>query len=68
MSTLAFTCGVDGGFACVDPSAACVDDDDVTTYRYSDDGGCIGPFLGDGDCDEDNNTAECGRYSGMITT
>lgn len=59
VSTEEFTCGENGGYACVDPSAACVDDDDATTlpsFGVS----CVDFFIADGDCDDQNNFAECG--------
>lgn len=91
VSTEEFTCGDEdnGGFACIDPSAPCVDDDDDNAI--DDDGGifdddvmfdddmsasfefsfglpdsfsysaCLDAFIGDGECDMDNNTEECGE-------
>ena len=61
VSTDDFTCGQNGGFACVDPSAACVDEDDVTTLSTFDQA-CVDGFVADGDCDRPNNTEECGKY------
>ena len=51
--TAGYECGV-AGFACVDPAASCVDDDDVTISS-----GCIESFLGDGYCDPSNNLPAC---------
>ena len=69
-------CGEAFGFACLDPSAPCVDDDDVTalpeddtpstyTYSYTTSGftstfSCATSFLSDGDCDSINNKKDCG--------
>ncbi|CAM9351668.1 unnamed protein product, partial [Laminaria digitata] len=76
VSTADFTCGDggNGGFSCLDPSAACVDDDDVTTLptteTFSDSPGtttdtpCSSAFTSDGDCDEVNNNEECGYDGG----
>ena len=63
-----FACGATGPFACLDPSAPCVDDDDVTTFPddtstnpgYTSSFGCETAFFSDGDCDESNNRKECG--------
>lgn len=76
VSTAFFTCGSEdyGGFACVDPSAPCVDDDDFIPggddflFDYDDDlfsssftfEPCIDDFIADGDCDSTNNNEECG--------
>lgn len=66
VSTDSFTCGDEshGGYACIDPSAACVDDDDVTTnpgdYSSTTVSGCIPAFKSDGDCDQTNNIEDCG--------
>lgn len=75
VSTDVFTCGDEnhGGFACVDPSAPCVNDDDFTPgaddfyFDYDDDFSasfefqpCIDDFISDGDCDSANNNEECG--------
>ena len=68
-----FDCGV-VGFACVDPEASCVDDDDVTsvnptssyytyTYNTSTSSVCIGSYIGDGYCDYINNQPDC-QYDG----
>lgn len=74
VSTVDFTCGSEdhGGFACVDPSAPCVNDDDFipgeddfffddddfsTSYFFEP---CIDDFIGDGDCDSSNNNEKCG--------
>eukprot|EP00752_Nemacystus_decipiens_P017790 g15950.t1 len=48
-------------FACVDPSAPCVDDDDITAYMIDD---CPSTLsIGNGFCDEVNNIPEC-NYDG----
>lgn len=74
VSTESFTCGDEGhgGFACVDPNASCVDDDDVTTvlpstyYTSSTTSGytsafaCYTGWLADGLCDLVNNNEDCG--------
>lgn len=44
-------------FACIDPAAECVDDDSVTVGMIDI---CNGGNIGNGDCDESNNNAECG--------
>lgn len=45
-------------FACVDPSAPCVDDDSVTVDMLEK---CDwAPGIGDGYCSAENNTPECG--------
>eukprot|EP00904_Undaria_pinnatifida_P003008 jgi/Undpi1/12708/HiC_scaffold_6.g02376.m1 len=65
VSTDEYTCGDDnhGGFACVDPGASCVEDDDFEapmesqgSYSYSP---CIEDNISDGDCDNTNNVEEC---------
>lgn len=69
VSTTEFDCGI-AGFCCDDPSAACVDDDDSTlihsddatavgSYSFSE---CITSFIGDGECDADNNNSACGEF------
>lgn len=70
VDTPEFTCGDEaiGGFACLDPSAPCVDDDDITTFPedtttspgYTSTFQCDTGFLSDGDCDSSNNRKECG--------
>lgn len=60
VSTDDYTCGDNGGFSCLDPSAPCVNDDDVTSLPSSE-RFCINEFIGDGDCDEGNNYSECGK-------
>ena len=59
VSTEQYTCGENGGFSCLDPSAPCADDDDVTTLPSSEKS-CLEGFVGDGDCDPSNNFEECG--------
>ena len=79
VSTDLFTCGNedDGGFACIDPSAECVDDDDFTDPYYGDDDEfsvsfffdpCAEEFMGDGDCDASNNNEECGGSTFRFST
>ena len=70
-----FECGTgsNGGFACRDPSAQCVeDDDDVSTFTQlgassttppeatNNSSQCVSDFFADGDCDLFNNNEECG--------
>ncbi|CAM9921269.1 unnamed protein product, partial [Ectocarpus sp. 6 AP-2014] len=51
-------CSEDGyGFACIDPDAPCVDDDDITIEIAQN---CVTSDLVDGYCDEDNNNETCG--------
>ncbi|CAM9510166.1 unnamed protein product, partial [Ectocarpus sp. 13 AM-2016] len=54
-----YECG-SNGFACIDPSAECVDDDDVTVDMVEN---CDVRNIGDGQCDLDNNREEC-HYDG----
>ena len=71
VSTEEFTCGDEfhGGYACLDPSASCVDDDDITTlpeFEYVTYSGlpssfCFDEVIADGDCDPANNNAACGK-------
>ncbi|CAM9103533.1 unnamed protein product [Laminaria digitata] len=63
VSTAAFTCGENGGFSCLDPSAPCVDDDDVTTLPPNE-VVCVDNFIADGDCDDTNNFEQCGYDGG----
>lgn len=66
-----YTCGDYGGFACLDPSAPCVDDDDVTLLPGYDDesldpnastaSSCYRDWFSDGDCDLRNNNKDCGE-------
>lgn len=69
LSTVLFTCGDEnnGGFACIDPRAVCVDDDDFGDTYYDDDFSasfdfepCSQEFMSDGECDSVNNNEECG--------
>ena len=60
VSSVEYTCGENGGYACIDPSAPCVDNDDVTelpSFEIS----CITQYIADGDCDAENNFEECGK-------
>lgn len=68
VSTETRTCGEYGEYACLDPSASCVDDDDVTMpVNYEDDPEsttsleCYDDLLADGDCDLRNNVDRCGE-------
>ncbi|CAM9907104.1 unnamed protein product [Pylaiella littoralis] len=56
-----YTCGMND-FACIDPEAACVDDDDITAEMFENCGRLYS--IGDGYCDQDNNKAECGYDGG----
>lgn len=47
----------DGSFACIDPEAACVDDD-ITVDMVENCGDAR--FIGDGECQDDNNKEACG--------
>ena len=81
-STVDYTCGDPdtGGYACIDPSADCVDDDDVesTTYtdpEYTEEFACNNGWLSDGLCDSINNKEDCGTWmtinvlaSALLTT
>ncbi|CAM9830217.1 unnamed protein product, partial [Ectocarpus sp. 12 AP-2014] len=49
-------------FSCIDPNAACVNDDDVTVDMFETCGNPSG--LGDGWCDSTNNNADCGYDGG----
>lgn len=46
-------------FACIDPSAACVDDDDITADLLEVCNPAHG--IGNGRCEMSNNIEECGR-------
>lgn len=50
------TCG-GSGFACIDPGAPCVDEDDFTVESCSDI-----DAVGNGKCDDGNNKPDCGTY------
>ncbi|CAM9891772.1 unnamed protein product, partial [Pylaiella littoralis] len=54
-------CGQGSGFACIDPGAVCVNDDDVTVDMI--DNCWQVTAIGNGYCDESNNKAEC-NYDG----
>ncbi|CAM9177738.1 unnamed protein product, partial [Ectocarpus fasciculatus] len=57
-----YYCSKDGsGFACIDPDAPCVDDDDITANMV---GNCETDWLGDGYCDQSNNNEICGYDGG----
>lgn len=47
-------------FACVDPSAPCVDDDSITIEMADN---CRVRGIGDGYCDIDNNNEICSEFS-----
>ncbi|CAM9132154.1 unnamed protein product [Ectocarpus sp. 13 AM-2016] len=51
-------CG--GGFACIDPNAACVNDDDITVQKFE---SCDTVSMSNGYCDIDNNNEAC-AYDG----
>ncbi|CAM9139733.1 unnamed protein product, partial [Ectocarpus sp. 12 AP-2014] len=58
-----WACSSDGsGFACIDPTAPCVDDDDITIDMVEICGYVRG--LGDGWCNEENNNEACGYDGG----
>lgn len=71
VDTEEYTCGDHGhgGYACLDPSASCVDDDDITvlpeieyvTYTGRTSSVCFDNVIGDGDCDPANNNEACGE-------
>lgn len=78
MSTPEFNCGdtANGGFACIDPSAPCVDDDDFDSpddgdmsasfsyqlsMEFPDSLLCVEERIGDGDCQLQNNHEDCGE-------
>eukprot|EP00903_Cladosiphon_okamuranus_P014618 g13556.t1 len=54
-------CGGRDGFACIDPDAQCVDDDDITVNMLEECGWVGG--IGNGYCDEENNKEAC-NYDG----
>ena len=56
-----YICSPNSGFACIDPTAACVDDDDATTLSIPS-AYCIDEFSADGDCDGVNNNDGCGAW------
>eukprot|EP00903_Cladosiphon_okamuranus_P005791 g5738.t1 len=51
-----WACSHDAGFACIDPAAACVDDDDITVDMVEN---CHAGQIGNGWCDHRNNKPEC---------
>ncbi|CAM9941869.1 unnamed protein product [Scytosiphon promiscuus] len=53
-------CG-DAGFACIDPSAECMNDVDIESSTILN---CVANNLGDGVCDDANNNAACGYDGG----
>ncbi|CAN0048971.1 unnamed protein product [Ectocarpus fasciculatus] len=57
-----YDCGI-SAFACIDPDAPCVNDDDYTVDMAETCGGNIS-YLADGDCDNANNNEECGYDRG----
>lgn len=67
-----FDCGT-VGFNCIDPEAACVDEDGYVplyNYYYTDDTSytsatCLPTLAGDGLCDSTQNNAECGGFSSV---
>lgn len=58
-----FECG-DSGYACIDESSSCVDDDD---YDPDAENTCFEAYKSDGMCDDYNNNAFCGMYA-LCTT
>lgn len=56
-------CGQSAGFACIDPAAACVDDDSVTVDMIDN---CYAGEIGDGYCDAFNNRADCGMICQLL--
>lgn len=58
----AYICAYYQTFLCVDPSPSCEEDDD---FSYSQ---CVGDFLGDGRCDQENNNEDCGASDFCILT
>ncbi|CAM9548113.1 unnamed protein product, partial [Ectocarpus sp. 8 AP-2014] len=50
------------GFACIDPTAPCVDDDDITVDLVENCGYVL--RMGDGYCDDENNHEACGYDGG----
>lgn len=48
-----------GNFQCIDPAAACVDDDDITVDNV---GVCATYAMSNAYCDEENNKPECSEY------
>lgn len=53
-----YRCGRYSEFACIDPSAPCVDDDSVTVNMIDI---CDARSMRNGYCDDRNNIAECGK-------
>ena len=52
-----YACGEDArDYACIDPDAACVDDDDITVDMVEN---CYPRSIGNGYCDQRNNNAFC---------
>ncbi|CAM9522446.1 unnamed protein product, partial [Ectocarpus sp. 12 AP-2014] len=57
-----YSCSSTGsGFACVDPAASCVDDDDITIEQALN---CFPLEFGDGWCDQENTNEICGYDGG----
>lgn len=52
-------CGEGARFACIDPEAPCVEDDDITADMEDGCGYLVG--IGNGHCDQGNNKEVCGR-------
>ncbi len=57
-------CSGYNNFACIDPEAPCVDDDSFTVDMMENCGSPSG--FGDGWCQEENNTEECGYDGGDV--
>ncbi len=55
-----YDCG-EFGYDCIDPEAACVDDDDGVTENVA--SSCVPAFSSNGFCDPDNNNELCGMWN-----
>lgn len=56
----AFACGQYNQFACIDPEAPCVNDDDFTVDMMEN---CEWPIgIGNGHCNDGNNNPECSKF------
>ena len=53
-------CGQYDGFACIDPAAQCVNDDDITVDMLENCQWVVG--VGNGYCDPDMNIPECSEW------
>lgn len=61
----AYSSSCTDNFACIDPSAPCVDDDSITSDFVQ--AGCIPSYIQDGYCDVDNNKAACDYDGGDVS-